>query len=142
MAEYTSSHVTDGPFFDAMFSGISDKNFADQAKAIYSTVAKMFDPQNQDYDFNIQCNDKTEMCQKAKFFAHMSDSSKRMNFCDKFFDENKDGTEYAILSTDQRLSEGGSSDKFDLRKAQRCRSAVLVHEATHTSYATGLSDGR
>ncbi|KAI1857104.1 hypothetical protein JX265_011305 [Neoarthrinium moseri] len=142
MAEYTTNHVKDGPYFDAMFSGIPDSDFGTKAKDIYTRVTNMLDPGNGDYDFNIQCDDTTDLCKIPNIQAHMNDGSKRMNFCNRFFAQNPDGTEFAILSTDQRLSEGASSADFNLRKAQRSRSAVIVHECTHTQYTTGLPEGK
>ncbi len=86
----------------------------------------MLDPNNHAYEFNIQCDNGTPMCRSGNFWAHMSDTNSRMNFCDKFFIPYPDGTLDQILTTEQRLSEGIGS-VFDLR---RCPALTLWRHHT------------
>lgn len=57
----------------------------------------------------------------------MNAESQIVNFCNKFFDPNS-----GLKTTDQLLKDCGT---INLRDAQRSRAAVLVHEASHTTYA-------
>lgn len=63
----------------------------------------------------------------------MNDKEKRMTFCDKFFDTNDIG------KTQPALDNNCDSLK-DLRQAQRTRSSVIIHEASHTRYAMRDND--
>ncbi|KAJ6446958.1 lysine-specific metallo-endopeptidase domain-containing protein [Purpureocillium lavendulum] len=92
----------------------------------YSRISEMVQENAEGYEVKVTCNDATDGCKK-KWFAHMNDGKKTMNFCDRFFDSSK-----GIVSTQERLD---NCDKIDLREAQRSRSAIIVHEASHTKYA-------
>jgi hypothetical protein len=135
IAQYATQHTDEGPYLDAMFAGTP--NFAQTAKTVFGNIANMLDPNNQVYTITITCEPASDMCAgKYPYYAHMKDSTNTMNLCPTFFQDIPDGTERAILTTDQRLAQRNDKD-FDIRLAARTRSTVIIHEMTHTKYAMG-----
>jgi hypothetical protein len=112
---------------------------ADVMYHIYNNIGRMLNTKspNTDYAFTITCDDTTNGYTKLGFLAQMNDKNKHMNFCNKFFDEGKVG-QRAIVATAKAT--GACLEKpgtLDLRGAQRTRSAIIVHECTHTNYVMG-----
>jgi hypothetical protein len=105
---------------------------------LYTNVALMLDtnPPNTDYEFTITCDSTTTGCTTKMFRAHMNDKAMRMNFCDSFFADGDVGK--AIVGTEKaRGACINDNANFDLRGDQWTRSAIIVHECTHTNYVMG-----
>lgn len=83
------------------------------------------------YTVTITCKATSTGCTTRNWLAHMNDKTKIMTLCPRFF---KDP---AIKGTKARLAE---CKTMDLTAAHRTRSAILVHEFTHTSVA--MMDGQ
>ena len=66
----------------------------------------------------------------------MKDKTKVMNFCNRFFDKAEVG-KGIVPTTDATTACTESKKTFDLRAAHWTRSAVILHECTHTNYAMG-----
>lgn len=66
--------------------------------------------------------------------AHMGDEKRTMNFYDQFFEPAKE-----MKRTEERLTRE-ECEEINLREAQRSKSAVLLHEMTHTRYAMNYED--
>jgi len=101
-------------------------------------IARMLDtnPPINDCAFTITCDDTTNYCTERGFWAHINDKDKRMNFCNKFFASADVGV--GIVATTDTTGACISLPKtFNLRGAQWTRSAVIVHEWTHTNYVMG-----
>ncbi|KAF2743859.1 hypothetical protein M011DRAFT_480390 [Sporormia fimetaria CBS 119925] len=129
LADQTVGHVEDGEYYTNFFSqNLRDNpSFAGKVDDIYKKVSKMLDENNKDYDFEITCDNKSQMC-KDGFYAHMNDKKKRMNFCDSFFTP----PDPRLQSHQEKLDK---CDQLDLRDAQFSRSAIIIHECTHTAFA-------
>ncbi|KAF2280019.1 uncharacterized protein EI97DRAFT_454956 [Westerdykella ornata] len=128
LVDTAAANVKDGVYYDTFFAQSlrDDPNFSTKVSNVFSKVSKMLDDANHDYDFEITCDNNTDMC-KAKYYAHMGDSKKRMNFCDVFFSPSG-----GIKPTQERLDKCG---EITLKEAQWSRSSILVHECTHTGFA-------
>ena len=102
---------------------------------IYNRIGRMLatDLSTTDYDFTITCDDTTKGCSEKGFTAHMKDKDKRMNFCNSFFGDGDVGK--AIVATEKARGVCiGPENALDLRGAQFTRSAILIHECTHTNH--------
>ncbi|OTA99829.1 hypothetical protein M426DRAFT_268578 [Hypoxylon sp. CI-4A] len=125
MAQEVQGGVTNGVYFDTFFSE-NLRNNPDHASNVEKAFGRIGDMASGDGDtqFRVRCDPRANLCKRG-YIAHMSDKNKIMNFCSPFFNEP------AFRGTDDLLGDCN----MDLRAAQRSRSAVIIHECTHTSYA-------
>ncbi|KAK4083326.1 lysine-specific metallo-endopeptidase domain-containing protein [Purpureocillium lilacinum] len=129
MASIASLIPKDDLYYKTFISDLHQsmgEGFASNIRNGYGRMAKMLQEDEEGYEIKVTCDDGTDGCKK-KWFAHMNDGKHTMNFCNRFFDSSK-----GIKSTEERMD---NCDKIDLRDAQRSRSAIIVHEASHTNYA-------
>jgi hypothetical protein len=129
MASTTADHLQQGEYFTTFFPESLTKK-PDFAKGIAETYNRMSDLLGgglKENFFKISCDQTTDGCKEKGWLAHMNDVTKTMNLCDEFF------TDSLILKTKDRLETRPPT----LREAQRSRSAIILHETAHTSYAMG-----
>ncbi|KAM0818679.1 putative Lysine-specific metallo-endopeptidase domain-containing protein [Seiridium cardinale] len=133
LSDLTVSNLEDGGYYETFFAKSlrDDPKFSVKADNVFQKISQMLDDSQHGFDFKITCDDTTSMC-KDKYLAHMNDKKKTMNFCNRFFD-----TKVGILPTQDRLDK---CDSIDLRAAQFSRSAIIVHECSHTSFAMDPED--
>jgi hypothetical protein len=88
-------------------------------------------------EFRIQvtCNGATDGCAQYGQYAHMSDNTQTMNFCPRFFAAPVTGqtVDDTLKVTQTLINTCGTN--FNLRTAQRARSAIIIHECSHTEFA-------
>ncbi|KAK6065946.1 esterase family protein [Seiridium cupressi] len=126
MADATAGDVTSGVYYSTFFpESIRDDYFASQLKETYQNMVDMASGTSTAYPYNVTCNQATEGCSRKGWYAHMNDNTMVMNFCDIFF------TDEGISNTATLLDTAPA----DLRVAQRSRSAIIIHELSHTTYA-------
>ncbi|KAF2729342.1 SGNH hydrolase [Polyplosphaeria fusca] len=128
MASTAANDVQKGGYFDTFFAESLrlDPEFSNHISESFKRISDMATGTSGSYKFKVTCDQTTPFCDKKNFIAHMNDKKSTMNLCKRFFNEP------AIKSTKDRL---GECDSMDIRAAQRSRSAILVHEFTHTRYA-------
>lgn len=127
MAQAAEANVQSGVYYDTFFAESLRQNpqFASDAAESFKKIGLMASGTNKEYEFQVTCDNKSRGCAKLGWIAHMNDNSKIMNFCNKFFN-------FPQISNTKNLLD---TCNMDLRSAQRTRSAIIVHECTHTSYA-------
>jgi hypothetical protein len=128
LVDLTVTNQQDGVYYETFYpKSLRDTDdFSVQVGNVFSKISSALDDVRTDYTFEITRDGTTPMC-KDKYFAHMNDKHKRMNFCNRFFNDKA-----GILPTQTRLD---NCDTISLREAQFSRSAVMVHELTHTGFA-------
>jgi hypothetical protein len=138
MAVDTEANLQRGVYFTKFFDEGSRQNedFAANTARVYGNVATMLQG-GPAYRVTATCDSSTKYCTKIGWYAHMNDNAKgkvgRVNFCEKFW------TDSEIVSTDSILSTCKTTVP-DLRVVQRTRSAILLHEMTHTSFAMSFGE--
>ncbi|KAH6720758.1 SGNH hydrolase-type esterase domain-containing protein [Leptodontidium sp. MPI-SDFR-AT-0119] len=138
MAMDTEANLQRGAYFSKFFDqeSRSDPDFAANTARVYGNIAAMLRG-GSGYTVTATCDGSTEYCRTTGWFAHMNDDAKgrvgRVNFCDNFW------TDPRIVSTSSVLAVCQTEVK-DLRAVQRTRSAILLHELTHTSFAMSFGE--
>ncbi|VBB84421.1 Putative Esterase [Podospora comata] len=135
MALRAQEFLTEGNYYDHFFAkGLREKEgFEDDIRETYRRMADLLSGTSSSYTFKVNCDNNSPACAQKNWWAAMNDKEKRMTFCDKFFDTNDIG------KTQPALDNNCDSLK-DLRQAQRTRSSVIIHEASHTRYAMRDND--
>ncbi|KAF2268066.1 SGNH hydrolase [Lojkania enalia] len=128
MASTTAGDLQKGGYYDIFFAEILrlDPEFAQNTEESFTRISDMATGTSSGYKFKVTCDDTTNFCAKKKFIAHMNDKKTTMNLCKIFFNDPN------IKGTQDRQ---GECSTMDIRAAQRTRSAILIHELTHTKYA-------
>ena len=87
------------------------------------------------YRVTVRCEATSTGCGKKGWIAHMNSESKGMNICLNFFDTIIDKKESPYTGTAI-----ASYAAKDLRYMQRSKSAIILHEISHTWYAMGRAE--
>lgn len=130
-----------------------NKKYIAAIKSVYHNVADIASQKpTSGYIVDVTCASSTRGCEKGNFL-HMNDilsGSKgktvaTMNFCPgdkKFFNTLTTGEE-SLIDTNKRLNELKAQIKGDksnfLKLAHRSRAIALIHELSHTNYATAAA---
>ncbi|KAK3937884.1 Mutanase Pc12g07500-like protein 1 [Diplogelasinospora grovesii] len=134
MAVAARDNLQWGDYYNHFFSTNlkNQADFAANTAETYRRIADMLSGVSSEYGFTVSCDQDREACKtKGKgWWAAMNDATQIMYFCDKWFDDPD------VKSTYQVQAECST---INLRDAQWTKSAVIVHEATHTYYA--MRDG-
>ena len=105
---------------------------------MYGRIAAMADGTS-GYDLQVTCIEDQKNCVKRKWTAYMNDGKKTMNFCSTFF---APGTAQANGEIPYQATQDLLNNcNMNLREAQWGKASILLHELTHTGYATGSSEG-
>ncbi|CAG7981019.1 unnamed protein product, partial [Penicillium nalgiovense] len=135
MAESAANNLQQGVYLQEFFGdAATDAQFVSDATETFRRIAELLSGNVATFPVKLSC-EQTEMCQneKAKIVAYMNNKRQLLNFCELFFANTDDtGSTVAQIVPTKKLI---SNTEMDLRTAARSRSAVLVHEATHTRYA-------
>ncbi|KAJ6103765.1 mutanase [Penicillium sp. IBT 16267x] len=132
MAQVSALNVEQGVYLQTFFNGNDDTEFISDTTKTFQRIASLLSGNDPEFPVVLACDPpvKTSMC-KGGYVAFMNNKNRRLTFCAPFFkDPNPASTKPQIWPTKDLLEDG----QMDLRKASRARSAVLVHEATHTKY--------
>ncbi|KFY31523.1 hypothetical protein V493_01031 [Pseudogymnoascus sp. VKM F-4281 (FW-2241)] len=132
MAAETQANTQRGEYFTTFFDAESRANpdFHRNAANVYKNIGDML--KGIRYKVTVTCDITTTECTKKKFIAHMNDDNAkkvgRVNLCDRFWTDERIVSTESILSTCQTQTRS-------IVDAQRSRSAILLHEMTHTMIA-------
>lgn len=131
MAAQTKNHLQDGVYYETFFAAElrDDEDFAANVAQRYANIELML--AGTGYTVTATCNDQTKYCKNLGWYAHMSDAplskTGNMNFCNKFWTDTRIQKTADILGTCPVTTP-------NIVTAQRTRSAILMHELTHTSF--------
>ncbi|KAH7147182.1 hypothetical protein B0J13DRAFT_524884 [Dactylonectria estremocensis] len=104
IAEDTAANLQRGVYFDSFFDRDSraDPDFAGNTARVYGNIADMLSA-SASYKVTATCDEDSPYCRKQNFFAYMNDDAKRkvgkVNFCRKFWSDQRIVTTESILST-------------------------------------------
>ncbi|KAH7327192.1 SGNH hydrolase-type esterase domain-containing protein [Rhexocercosporidium sp. MPI-PUGE-AT-0058] len=138
MAAYTEAHLQEGVYYTTFFDQESRDvpNFAANTARVYGNIASMLQG-GLGYKTTATCDGLTEYCSTTGLYAHIIDNAEgnagRINFCENFW------TDPRIVST-ASIVDVCEIEVKDLRMVQRTRSALLLHEMTHTFFAMSFED--
>jgi len=138
MAVDTQANLQRGVYFAKFFDQDSrdDADFAANTARVYGNVATMLKGTS-GYRVIATCDGTTTYCTEQSWYAHMNDDTKgkvgRVNLGENFWTDTRIVSTESILSTCQATTP-------DLRVVQRARSAILIHEMTHTSFAMSFGE--
>ncbi|KAK0660438.1 putative esterase [Cercophora samala] len=134
MALRTREFLTEGNYYEHFFSnGLREQpNFEADIRETYRRIADLLSGTSTSYTFTVNCDETRPACAKKGWWAAMNDKEKKMTFCNKFFNT-------ASISETQDILDN-RCDSINLREAQRTRSGVIIHEASHTRYAMRDND--
>ncbi|KAL1853315.1 Glucan endo-1,3-alpha-glucosidase agn1 [Paecilomyces lecythidis] len=126
MALTAAQHLQEGPFYETFFSEClrEDPNFATDIAETYKRMYDVMGGEIDDYQIQLSCDNTTPRCKGKNWLAHANDAKRTINFCKSFFSNPEISSTSALLERGPR----------DLREAQRTRSAIIIHEAAHTTY--------
>ncbi|KAJ5827408.1 hypothetical protein N7447_004171 [Penicillium robsamsonii] len=132
MAQVSAANLEKGTYLDDFFNGKGDTQFISDTKKTFQRIASLLAGNDPNFPLSLACDSKsaTEMCDED-YIAYMNNKNQRLTFCAPFF---KDPILTSKLPQIWPTKDVLEDKSADLRKASRARSAVLVHEATHTKY--------
>ncbi|KAL9624833.1 MAG: hypothetical protein Q9160_000879 [Pyrenula sp. 1 TL-2023] len=126
-------------FVAKSLNDIPDDAVLHQLEDLYGRAAKMVNGGDSErYKLIVTCDDSTDFCKK-KYYAHMGDSKKTMNLCDKWFAN--EGDNY-LKKTEDILGQckGDSPQIKHLEDLWFGKAQAILHEWTHTKFVMGGSD--
>ncbi|KAF3920067.1 hypothetical protein AA313_de0200233 [Arthrobotrys entomopaga] len=129
MAVAAQSNLQHGDYYNHFFAQSLRNNaqFALDTAETFRLIADILTGKSSEFQFLVTCDNTSPSCRIRGDYASMNDNTFIMNFCARFFKST------AIFKGTQELLD--SCGTIDLRAAQRSRSAVIIHECTHTTYA-------
>lgn len=132
MAQVSALNLQQGDYLDNLFNAKDDSQFISDTTKTFKRIASLLAGSDPEFPLVLSCDRSvlTELCQQG-YVAFMNNKEQRMTFCAPFFKPpDPASTLPQIWPTEDLLED----TQMDLRKASRARSAVLVHESTHTRY--------
>ncbi|KGO69674.1 Glycoside hydrolase, family 71 [Penicillium italicum] len=132
MAQVSAVNLETGTYLDNSFNGEGDTQFISDTKETFQRISSLLTGNDPNFPVTLACDPRvaSTMCKRG-YVAFMNNSKQRLTFCAPFFQTpDPDSTTPQVWPAKDVLDDNST----DLRKASRARSAVLVHEATHTKY--------
>ena len=127
MAQAAEDNTQKWGFYDTFFSPDvrATANFADKASNVYRTIGEMMDGSST-FQIKITCDSTAPGC-VAQFpdLASMNAGQKTLNICPRFFNDPE-----MTATFDKYITRPAT-----IREAHHVRSAVILHEMTHTKFS-------
>lgn len=136
MAQEAANNLLAGDYYNRFFAESLrlDDDFALNTAAAYQNIANML--AGIGFRVDVTCNEQSSYCLERGWHAHMNDNSEAkigtINICSTYWSRPEFQNTDTILDACQARAPNVPKIP-DLREAQRSRSAVLLHEMTHTN---------